>query len=122
MKGTFEIDFFELCFLAEACIPPQPIARTVFWQRFTFDIHKELSKEQRAQAYEWMMRNDRVKRSIEDGNEDALFFEARYNPAKQFIVETIDGNAFVAFLCEGRYYTDKDRWVDESNIKEVAKR
>ena len=68
------------------------------------------------------MRNERFKSSIEDGNEDALFFEARYNPAKQFIVETIDGNAFVAFLCEGRYYTDKDRWVDESNIKEVAKR
>ena len=29
--STFEIDFFELAILAEACIPPRPIARAMFW-------------------------------------------------------------------------------------------
>ena len=29
--STFQIDFFELAFLAEACIPPVPIARASFF-------------------------------------------------------------------------------------------
>jgi len=32
---SFQIDFFELAFLAEACIPPRPIARMMFWQHLT---------------------------------------------------------------------------------------
>jgi len=30
--NKFEIEFDELCFLTEACIPPVPIARAMFWE------------------------------------------------------------------------------------------
>jgi hypothetical protein len=46
--SNFTIDFFELAVLAEACMPPNPIARTMFWQHLTDvyweDVKKEIEK------------------------------------------------------------------------------
>lgn len=35
MKSTFEIDFFELMFLAESVIPESPIARSICFDDFS---------------------------------------------------------------------------------------
>ena len=114
-----EIDFFELCFLAEACIPPTPIARAHFWERFTFEIWNDLSIYQRNRAYEWLMKHPRLQYSIEAKNEDALLFEARYNPENQYIVRTVDGNTHEAFLHKGCYYVDNGKSIIDEHIQEV---
>lgn len=46
MEGI-DIDFFEYSFLVEACIPPRPIARTMFWLAAAKKYHKHLSKHKR---------------------------------------------------------------------------
>lgn len=115
----YEIDFFELCFLAEACIPPTPIARAHFWSKFTFEIWKELSIDERNRAYEWLMKHPRLQQAIEEKNEDALLFEARYSPEKQYIVITVEGCAYEAFLHKGCYYVDEGKSIIDEHIQEV---
>lgn len=115
----YEIDFFELCFLADACIPPTPIARAHFWSKFTFEIGKELSVEERSRAYEWLMKHPRLQQAIELGIEEALLFEARYNPENQYIVRTVEGNAHEAFLYKGCYYVDEGKSIIDEHIQEV---
>lgn len=117
----FDIDFFELIFLAEACIPPTPIARSMFWTKFTFEFYKDLTTEERKQAYEWLMRTPSLQRVIETKNHDALAFEARYNPENQYIVETTDGNKYQTFSWEGFYYVDQNKWIPHENIERVYK-
>lgn len=117
----FEIDLFELSFLAEACIPPTPIARAMFWEKFTFEIHDKLSKDERSRVYEWLMKNHKLKGSIEKGNKEAIMFEARYNPDKQYVVEDYNGNACRTFLVGDRHYTKKDAYIPQENIKSSEK-
>jgi hypothetical protein len=60
MEKKFKIDFFELSFLAEACIPPcKDVAETAFWKRLTFEIRDELTLKQRVKLLEWLQRNDK---------------------------------------------------------------
>ena len=44
MENKFNIDFFELCFLAEACIPPRPIARAMFWDTLINEHYYNLTE------------------------------------------------------------------------------
>lgn len=115
----YEIDFFELCFLAEACIPPAPIARASFWKKFTFKIRNELSIDERNRAYEWLMKHPRLEKAIEEKNEDALLFEARYNPENQYILRSTWGTVHEVFLYEGKYYTSSNMSINEEYIQEV---
>lgn len=55
----FKIDFFELAFLAESCIPPVPIARQTFWDRLIDEIYDQLNQTQRDRLFEWITANER---------------------------------------------------------------
>lgn len=84
IMSKFKIDFFELAFLAEACIPPRPIARTMFWHRLIDSIYYILSKEERAKMFDWISKAS----SFDPEQEDCAWFVSRFNPANQWFVQT----------------------------------
>ena len=44
--SEFKIDFFELAFLAEACIPPVPIARAMFFADLSDKYYHQMTQEE----------------------------------------------------------------------------
>ncbi|MCE7039275.1 hypothetical protein [Dyadobacter sp. CY312] len=80
--SLFTIDYFELLFLAEVCIPPTPIARAMFWERLCGEYHDKMKPEERRGMYE------ALKPRLKPENEDCQLFEARFNPENQYLVET----------------------------------
>jgi hypothetical protein len=129
--STFQIDFFELSFLAEACIPPRPIARAMFWQNLTRQYWYHMSEGERAHLFEWMNRNDWYKESLQK-EEDTKIFHARFDPDNQYTVETKDKRkkekhrAFKRHGSEAegftnRYYVGHDTYIPEEYIVSVEK-
>ena len=129
--STFQIDFFELAFLAEACIPPRPIARAMFWQDLTRKYWGQMTEGERAHLFEWMNRNDWYKESLEK-EVDTKIFHARFDPENQYMVEYA-GNGHLgkerAFKRHGseeegftnRYYVGHDTYIPEEYIVNVKK-
>ena len=118
--AQIKIDFFELAFLAEACIPPVPIARGVFWDRLINDIHNDLSIEERKRLFDWITQNNRFNKEIED----CQWFYARFNPENQFNVSCFyNGKAGVieCFRKDEKYWTSKTRNINEEYIKSIEK-
>ena len=119
----FVIDFFELAFLAEACIPPKPIARTSFWRDLSDKYWYQMTEEERANLFEWLGRNDSYKRSLES-EEDTKLFHARFDPDNQFTVTTeFNGtvNKHRAFKWEERYYIGSRSSIADQYITQVEK-
>jgi hypothetical protein len=85
--STFNIDFYELAFLAEACIPPRPIARSMFWNNLTSVYWHKMSDAERAHLFDWMNKNDCYKESLLKQS-DTQVFHARFDPDNQYIVTT----------------------------------
>ena len=124
MENRFKIDFFELSFLAGACIPPKPIARTMFWHRLIDKYYYELSKSERARMYEWINREWAMEKGLENKNEDCLLFNARFNPDNQYLVTTnFKGKEeeHECFLWENRYHTKRKTSIQEEFITKVEK-
>ncbi len=120
---TFTIDFFELCFLAEACIPPRPIARAMFWQDLTRKYYKYMSPEERIKIFEYLNRNDIYRESLEF-EEDTQIFHARFDPNNQYSIETRYENKdgiHDCFLWKGNYYINIDQYINQNSIIKITK-
>ena len=120
---TFNIDFFELSFLAETCIPPRPIARTMFWQNLTNVYWDQMSESERSRLFEWLNRNPQYPESLEK-EEDTKVFHARFDPENQYMVKTNyngEQKEIRAFKFGGRYYTGLNTFIFEDYISEVTK-
>lgn len=118
--NKFKIDFFELVFLAETCIPPRPIARTVFWHRLINEIYYELDDNQRERMFDFITKNA----SFDKENKDCQLFYARFNPKNQYLVDLFhNGKAEThkMFQFEGKYYTHINRYAAPEYIKKVEK-
>lgn len=114
----FSIDFYELAFLAEACIPPKPIARTHFWRNITDRYWHQMTEQQRNHLFSWMNRNDWYKESLQN-EEYTKVFHARFNPDNQYMVKTnfqekVEEHR--AFLLDGKYYTNHNTWIADEYI------
>jgi len=129
--SKFNIDFFELAFLAEACIPPRPIARAMFWQNLTKQYWEQMTEGERAHMFEWLNRNDWYKESLQK-EDDTKIFHARFDPENQYIVETKykrKKEKYRAFKRHGsesegftnRYYVGHDTYIPEEYIVSVEK-
>jgi hypothetical protein len=121
--SNFTIDFFELAFLAEACIPPNPIARTMFWQHLTDVYWGQMSDEERDRLFEWLNRNDYYKQSLEK-EEDTQMFHARFDPDNQYMVyTTMNGKDDVnrAFKYKDLYYVQRNSWITPEFITKIEK-
>lgn len=112
------IDFFELAFLAETCIPPRPIARVMFWHRLINDIYYQLNDGERQNMFEWMQRSS----SFDLNNEDCQWFFARFNPKNQFEVSCFHRGKAEAIQCfkrDDKYWTAINTSINQDYIKSV---
>lgn len=120
---NFSIDFFELAFLAEACIPPRPIARAMFWQNLTDRYWHQMTEEEREHLFDWLNRNPQYQESLKKEG-DTLTFHNRFNPDNQYMVETnYEGKVEThrAFKIGESYYTGTCTSIAEEFIKNVEK-
>jgi hypothetical protein len=121
--STFTIDFIELAFLAETCIPPRPIARTMFWQSLTDKYWHQMTEGERAHLFEWLQKNWGYKDSLEK-EEDTQIFHSRFDPDNQYMVKTnYNGNETErrAFKMGERYYIDNRTSLIDEYIISVEK-
>lgn len=122
--STFNIDFFEFSFLVEACIPPRPIARAMFWDDVINKHYNTLTDNERARLFEWINRNPCMQDGIEELNENCLLFNARFDPDNQYKVHTNYNEKleiYDAFKWNDRYYIRKDTSIEDKFIKKVEK-
>ena len=118
-----DIDFFEFSFLVEACIPPRPIARTMFWQDVIDKYYHRLSQNERDRLFDWINRCDSFNYNL-DSNEDCQLFNARFDKNNQFLVHTFFGGEekiIEAFLLDGKYHTSKTTSINEEYITKIEK-
>jgi len=118
-RGRFAIDFFEFSFLAEACIPPRPIARTCFWHDLIDKYYHVLTPGERAKLHEWIKRNP----AFSLKNEDCQIFDARFDPKNQYKVKTVfhgEGNEKEAFMWNNEYYFARNKSILKEYITEVT--
>lgn len=112
---SFNIDFWELVFLAEACIPPTPIARGCFWDKLCNEHYEKLSENERKRMFEFL------KDKLDLNNEEARFFFARYNPLNQYLVSSFfEGKAgeHHAFMWNSEFHVSKTKIINKEYIKE----
>ena len=117
--SKFEIDFFELAFLAEACIPQVPIARAMFWQHLTDVYWEQMTRDERNRLFEWMNRNEYYKESLTK-HEDTKVFHARFDPDNQYLVHT-DNGLYLTYLLRDNYYIKRNTWISKEGITKVEK-
>ncbi len=122
--STFQIDFFELACLAEACIPPRPIARAMFWQSLTDKYWYQLTEGERIHLFEWLQKSWVYEDSLEK-EEDTQVFHARFNPDNQYMIKTnYKGKEDAhqrAFKMGDRYYIKSNTWIADEYIVSVEK-
>lgn len=120
----FEIDFFEFSFLVETCIPPRPIARTMFWHDVINKHYHTLTKDERDRLFEWINRCYSMEDGVKNSNEDCLIFNARFNPDNQYLIHTNfngEEKTTEAFSWQGRYHTTITSSIVEDYITKVEK-
>jgi hypothetical protein len=119
-ENRFNIDFFEFTFLVEACIPPRPIARSLFWDSVCNHYYHVLTTEERSNLLEWIQRNP----NFDLKNEDCKLFYDRYNSDNQYLITTDYNNEVkdvYCFMHNGRYHIASNTSIDDVYITNVKK-
>ena len=91
----FSINFNELCILAEVCMPPSPIARSMFWAKLIDEISLQLTESQKAELFKLITE----KSYFNKNNRDAQLFYARFNPQNQYVVSVEREGEYQQFRC-----------------------
>lgn len=115
MENKFSINFFELMFLAESCIPPRPIARASTFNDFSEVHYHNMTDKERLQFYGHVTNCH----GFDIENEDCFHFERRFNPNNQYIVTAKwEGEecAFHAYLHNGNFHTSRNRWISSDLV------
>lgn len=123
-QNRFNIDFFEFSFLVEACIPPRPIARSMFWDDVINKHYHTLTENERERLFEWINRCYGMEHGLENKNEDCLLFNARFDPDNQYIVTSeYKGSTDIhkCFLWQGKYHLSKTTSIEKKYIVKTEK-
>lgn len=118
VKGKFVIDFFELAFLTESCLPASTIARHCFFMNTIDRYYFQMTWEQRKHFFEW------ISPKLNMEHEESRIFHARYNPENQYLVKTShEGKeeAVEAFLFENKYMITSARRINQDYILSFTK-
>lgn len=119
MESTFKIDFFEFAFLVEACIPPKPIARTMFFKEVINTYYQQMSINERGKLFTWICRLSNF--NIDD--KDCLLFHNRFNPDNQYELELKDGSIISAFKhIDNRFYINETTSIIDEQIENVTQK
>jgi hypothetical protein len=116
--NKFVIDFFELAFLTEACLPQSTIARHCFFMNVIDRYYHQMSWEQRKHFFQW------IGKKLNMEYEESQIFCARFNPDNQFNVTTFyEGKKLniEAFLLKDRYWFASNKSVNDDYIESVEK-
>lgn len=117
-NNKFIIDFFELAFLTEACLPPSPIARHTFFMDVIDRHYNRMSWNQRKHLFEW------IGKKLNMEYEESQIFYARFNPDNQFHINTfyegVEG-VVEAYLFKEKYWISSSRSINADYIKGVDK-
>lgn len=116
----FNIDFFELMFLAEAVIPDKPIARSFCFDNFSETHYHKMTNDERLQFFEHVQKCHGF--SLE--NEQCRHFYARFNPKNQYVVTGFiigKPQEFICYMFNEQYHTHKNRFVNPEYIKSIIR-
>lgn len=122
--NRFNIDFFEFAFLVEACIPPRPIARAMFWHDVINKHYHVLTENERERLFEWISKSDGFQHSLERGNEDVEAFVARFDKDNQYNITTNYKDKIETHHCfkfKERFHTSINTSIQEEYITEIEK-
>jgi hypothetical protein len=117
-ENKFVIDFFELAFLTEACLPQSTIARHTFFMDVIDKHYHKMNWEQRNHFFQW------IGKKLNMEYEESKIFCARFNPDNQFNVTTFyDAKKEIvhAFLLNDKYYVSSNKSVNDDYIESVEK-
>jgi len=117
---NFDIDFFELMFLAESVIPPRPIARSMCFDDFSEKHYHNMNDNQRLQFFEHVKKCHGF--NLE--KEQCHHFYARFNPENQYKVSCFhNGKAdeIKCYMFNEKYHTSMNRSVNPEYIKSVVR-
>ena len=118
--SNFKIDFFELSFLVEACIPPRPIARSMFFQSVSNNYYHEMSDDEREHLFRWIIKMD----NFDIKNKDCQNFYNRFNPDNQYKVYVdYDGEKEIkrTYLHNEKYHINDKTSLIEEYITKIEK-
>ena len=119
--STFKIDFFEFCFLVEACIPPRPIARSMFWDHVIDFYYHQMEQSERTNLYEWITK----KYGFDpEENYQCKIFERRFNPDNQYRVTTKKDEkeeVHETFKVDNTYHIYINTFIIPENIIHIEK-
>lgn len=120
--ATFKIDFFELLILSENCIPPVPIARSMFFDNLTDKYYKEMNSEQRKGLFNFIRKNDK----FDLNNESCNIFYSRFNPDNQYLISAKNDSAkkeetIEAFFRNDKYWISTNTYVSQEFIVSIKK-
>lgn len=118
----FVIDFFELAFLTEVCLPPSTIARYSFFMNVIDRYYHNMSWEQRKHLFEW------IGKKLNMEHEESQIFYARYNPDNQFKIvikkdlkKTSEIEIVETFLFKEFYWVSSNQKVNNDYIHSIEK-
>lgn len=120
----FNIDFFEFSFLVTTCIPPNPIARAMFWKEVVDKYYNVLTQTERNNLFEWVNREYSMEKGLENSNEDCLLFNARYDKDNQYAISTLylgEESVINCFLWQNKYHVTTSQSLVEKYITKIEK-
>lgn len=116
----FEIDIIELCFLAEACIQPTPIARYSFWMSLCNEHYHKMTPDERERLLTWIQKNPGF--NLE--NKENMYFYNRFNKDNQFRAQTefqgVTGWT-ECFIHNGKYCINERTYISMDYIIKTEK-
>lgn len=116
--STFSIGFWELVFLAESCIPPNPIARSTAWINLINVHYHAMNNYQRGELYRIITNTFAFQQSLKKNDPDAILFDCRYNPQNQYVITTPTGKEHT-FFWQNNYYTHSYRYIQPTLIQSI---
>jgi hypothetical protein len=118
IENKFVIDFFELAFLTESCLPPTTIARHSFFMNVIDVYYHQMDWEQRKHFFSW------IGKRLNMEQEESHIFNARFNPENQYNLKTIFNGkkeTVHAFFLNGKYWVSSSKSVNHAYINSVEK-
>ena len=110
---NFQIGFFDLMWLAESVMPPQPIARSVCFDNFSDKHYHFMNQNERIHFFNYVKKLP----GFDLKNEQCLHFHNRFNPDNQFLIN----GKFELYLHNGNYHSYLNVFIDKENIKKIKK-